>query len=575
MDLNINSSVHDLTLGYKAIELCCNGNSLSEIPSEAQERVLSLLPLCWSQPEMLLDAVSHLHLLAVKESNDDLGRRLAQCVKPFLGSLRPNINLVIAGKAQFFFNSLALAQMPYFTALFRGAYPIKWIDTNGLVVKDTAIRISSLICLLEYIQGRHNLSEVGFLKLSWLMQQMDYLYGGFQTAPVTLRESVVEHLMSIVTPERLQAVLTMAETYRLDYVRLIASAVQTGEDLARCNSLLENNPNRNEIMEGLKMHFLQKITANSDNVTVKQLVDSYSIASYFASEEAIQQTFARLTAAIQTPEHVYTLWGLVDSETYLHLHEDCAFLKQLSKGIQLKPGPYDRVVANWAYSKALFYEQAQWGRALASSLIDLNNEFVLAYLEGTLQHRQPILNRDLDYITTQYLLAHVRVCFEVLGDRFDIDKPKMKGIISKEQLSALIFLQRFAKVAHRVTEMDGPYLQGMSQKNLSWLFSKLSPDALISANLDESHINDTTILQPFLKLTSLSLRSCVHLKYLDLIDAMPGLQRLDLSNCIHLNWRVGWVAPKNKLTHLGLENVEIGNMQDLQKFPLLNFGNPN
>ncbi len=51
---------------------------------------------------------------------------------------------------------------------------------------------------------------------------------------------------------------------------------------------------------------------------------------------------------------------------------------------------------------------------------------------------------------------------------------------------------------------------------------------------------------------------------------MVGLKRLDLSNCIHLNWRTGWVLPKNKLTYLSLENVEIPCPEELRKFPLLN-----
>ncbi len=120
ISMNISNSDYSFSLNPKAIELCRQSNSLSAIPPDVQERLIALLPFSESQPEELWDAVSHLHLLAIKEANNDLGYRLAQCVRPYLGFLRPNIKLIIANKAQKHFNSLALAQIPYFTSFFTG-----------------------------------------------------------------------------------------------------------------------------------------------------------------------------------------------------------------------------------------------------------------------------------------------------------------------------------------------------------------------------------------------------------------------------------------------------------------------
>ncbi len=124
---------------------------------------------------------------------------------------------------------------------------------------------------------------------------------------------------------------------------------------------------------------------------------------------------------------------------------------------------------------ALLYEQLQWGRMLASSMIERNDEFVFAYLEGTLQHRPAVLTCHLDYAATQYLLGRLALHFEALGDFFDIDKPPKKRKIPEAQCLALAFLQRFAKVAHRVIEMDGSYLQGVSQQNCPGCSLSLAP----------------------------------------------------------------------------------------------------
>ncbi len=180
------------------------------------------------------------------------------------------------------------------------------------------------------------------------MQQMDYLYAGFRNAPLTLRENVLEHFSSLVTPENFdavvnpeyfEAVVKLIDMCQLDDVRGLASVVRTGEDLARCSTLLEKSDNQNKIMQALKIHFLQKITPPPDNPTVEQLLISYSIASYYDSKDVVEETFTGLTVAIQTPEQLQTLWALLDTRPYHYLvDKECSFLRQLSKRIQLRPG---------------------------------------------------------------------------------------------------------------------------------------------------------------------------------------------------------------------------------------------
>jgi hypothetical protein len=568
------SPVDSLKSDYKAIEDCRNNDSLSDISPDAQERVLALLAFSPQKPETLWDAIGHLHFLALKARSGVLASRLATCAQPYLGNFRPNINLLITDKAQKHFSSLDLAQIPFFTNLFNGSYTLKWDDNNRPVINDIWIKTSSLNSLMECIQGRRNdFLDFGIIKLGWFMQHMDYFYAGFQNAPELLRQKVVAHLISIAAPENIEKLVQMADAYRLDTVEVLAAAVRTGQDLKKCSQMLENDPKHDQIMDGIETFLLQR-PAILDNFTSGQLLNYYSIASYFKCEDLMYAALATLSARVQTPAELQDLWSLVDSQACSQFDEDCVLLNSLSKHIQLRSGPYDRDVANWAYARALLYEQSQWGRALASSLVDLNDEFAFGNLEGAFRNNFNVLTVDLDYATTQYLLKRIGEWLNIIGDRFDIDGDvaKRSRKITALEMDALTNLRRFAAVAHRVTDVDQPFLQGVSQKKLSWLFSKLNPDQLKSTNLDESHISDTTILHPFNNLTSLSLKGCLSLRCLDLMDTMPGLKSLDLSNCVNLNWKIGYIAPKPMLVHLLLENVSVGDPREFSRFPQLKPG---
>ncbi|MDP1834688.1 MAG: hypothetical protein Q8K75_02055 [Chlamydiales bacterium] len=561
--------LNNLLLNHQAIQLCAKSKSLSSISHDVQERLIGLLS-SQRRPEELWNAVSNLHLLAVKERRGELASRLAECAKPYLGVLPSNLNLLIADKAERCFNSLALAQIPFFSNLFNGSYDVKW-KGDSLFVNDELIKISSLDCLVKRIQSEgYDFSDFGMIKLRWFMQQMDHLYGGFHGAPEPMRDSVLARLMSIATPSNIEQLVVMSENYQLDTVAILAAAIRTGEDLDKCSHVLENAPKRNEIMEGIKACLLAQMTI-SHTTSPSQLLNYYSIASYFGLENLMSEALATLTADVHTPMDLRALWSTIDSPVYHHLNDDCALFQKLSAQIQLRPGKYDCDMADWAYVRALRYEQSQWGRVLVSNLVDLNDEFVFGYLEGSISNNLRVLTRDLEYATTQYLLGRVGTWLNIVGNHKDFDRsvPKKSRKTTALQKEAIINLQRFSKVADRVTEMDGPFLAGVTQKNLAWLFSKLNPERLKTANLDDSQIDDATILHPFKNLVSLSIKNCLSLRKLNLTDTMTLLENLDLSNCMNLDWKIGWVCPKPRLTRLSLENVSIGDPDQFRKFPRL------